>query len=43
MCGVFVSRDDVERMLEAGILGGRRFELIEGELIDKTGQKPPHI
>jgi Uma2 family endonuclease len=37
------SRGDVERMLEAGILEGRRFELIEGELIDKMGQKPPHI
>jgi Uma2 family endonuclease len=37
------SRGDVERMLHAGILEGRRFELIEGELIDKMGQKPPHI
>jgi hypothetical protein len=37
------SRGDVERMLEAGILEGRRFELTEGELIDKMGQKPPHI
>jgi Uma2 family endonuclease len=37
------SRGDVERMLDAGILEGRRFELIEGELIDKMGQKPPHI
>jgi len=36
------SRCDVERMLEAGILEGRRFELIEGELIDKMGQNPPH-
>ncbi len=37
------SRSDVDRMLEAGLLEGKRFELIDGELIDKMGQKPPHI
>jgi Uma2 family endonuclease len=37
------SRNDVERMLDAGLLNDRRFELIEGELIDKMGQNPPHI
>jgi Uma2 family endonuclease len=36
------SRNDVERILDAGLLRDRRFELIEGELIDKMGQKPPH-
>lgn len=36
------SRSDVQRMLEAGLFDGRRFELIEGELIDKMGQNPPH-
>jgi Uma2 family endonuclease len=30
-------------MLDAGLLNDRRFELIEGELIDKMGQNPPHI
>lgn len=36
------SRSDVDRMLEAGLLEGKRFELIEGELTDKVGQNPPH-
>ena len=26
----------------AGLLAGTRFELIEGEVFDKTGQDPPH-
>ena len=34
------SRSDVDRMLEAGLLEGKRFELIDGELIDKMGLKP---
>jgi Uma2 family endonuclease len=29
-------------MLDAGVFEGQRFELIDGELIDKVGQKPPH-
>ena len=29
-------------MMEAGLLAGQRFELIEGDLIDKMGQNPPH-
>jgi len=37
------TRKDVERMLEAGVLEGRRFELIEGELVEKMGQNPLHI
>ena len=28
--------------MEAGLLAGPRFELIEGDLIDKMGQNPPH-
>ncbi len=28
--------------MEAGLLAGQRFELIEGDLIDKMGQDPPH-
>jgi len=29
-------------MLDAGVFQGQRFELIDGDLIDKMGQKPPH-
>ncbi len=29
-------------MLHSGIFAGQRFELIDGELIDKIGQKPAH-
>ena len=29
-------------MLDAGLFAGQRFELIDGDLIDKMGQKPPH-
>ena len=29
-------------MLEAGFFTGERFELIDGDLIDKMGQNPPH-
>ena len=36
------TRREVERMLEFGIVDGQRCELIKGELIDKTGQNPPH-
>ena len=36
------TREEVQRMLEAGVFGGQRFELIDGELIDKMGQNPPH-
>jgi Uma2 family endonuclease len=36
------TRSEVERMLDSGIFAGQRFELIDGELIDKMGQKPPH-
>jgi hypothetical protein len=33
---------EVERMLHAGLFEGQRFELIDGELIDKMGQDAPH-
>ncbi len=36
------TRREVEAMLDAGVFEGQRFELIDGDLIDKMGQKPPH-
>jgi Uma2 family endonuclease len=36
------TRSEVDQMLDTGIFAGQRFELIDGELIDKMGQKPPH-
>jgi Uma2 family endonuclease len=36
------TRSEVEQMLEAGLFAGQRFELIDGDLIDKMGQNPPH-
>jgi Uma2 family endonuclease len=36
------TRLEVERMLDAGLFSGQRFELIDGDLIDKMGQNPPH-
>ncbi len=36
------TRDEVYRMMDAGVFEGQRFELIDGELIVKMGQKPPH-
>ena len=36
------TRSEVEQMLDAGMFAGQRFELIDGDLIDKTGQNPPH-
>lgn len=36
------TRQEVERMAEAGFFDGQRYELIDGDLIDKMGQKPPH-
>jgi hypothetical protein len=29
-------------MIDAGLFAGQRYELIDGDLIDKRGQKPPH-
>lgn len=36
------TRSDVDRMLQAGLFSGLRYELIQGDLIDKIGQNPPH-
>ncbi len=36
------TRAEVEQMDDSGLFAGQRFELIEGDLIDKMGQKPPH-
>jgi hypothetical protein len=36
------TRAEVEQMQEAGLFAGQRFELIDGDLIDKVGQNPPH-
>lgn len=36
------TRIEVDRMQELGIFDGQRCELIDGELIDKMGQNPPH-
>ena len=36
------TRREVDRMQELGFFEDQRCELIEGELIDKMGQNPPH-
>jgi Uma2 family endonuclease len=36
------TRDEVEQMIELGLFPGQRLELIDGDLIDKMGQLPPH-
>jgi Uma2 family endonuclease len=36
------TREEVDRLTEAGFFDGRRYELIDGDLIDKMGQNPPH-
>lgn len=36
------TREEVERLTESGVFAGQRFELIDGDLIDKMGQKPAH-
>jgi len=38
-----LTADEVEQMEEAGLFEDSRFELIDGELIDKMGRKPPHL
>lgn len=37
------TRTEMERLTELGAFDGQRWELIEGDLFDKMGQKPPHI
>jgi Uma2 family endonuclease len=36
------TREEVDRMLDQGYFIGQRYELIDGELIDKMGQNAPH-
>src|SRR5438445_220248 len=36
------TREDLDRLMEAGVFEGQRYELIGGDLIDKMGQNPPH-
>ena len=36
------TRSEVQRMMDSGLFDGQRYELIEGDLIDKMGQHPPH-
>jgi Uma2 family endonuclease len=36
------TREEINRLLETDIFAGQRFELIDGELIDKMGQGPRH-
>jgi Uma2 family endonuclease len=36
------TREEVERLTDEGFFDGQRFELIDGDLIDKMGQNPPH-
>ena len=36
------TRADVEKMLDSGLFHGQSFELVNGDLIDKIGQKPSH-
>jgi Uma2 family endonuclease len=36
------TRSEVDQMGRAGLFAGQRFELIDGDLIDKMGQNPPH-
>ena len=36
------TRDEVHQLLDLGFFAGQRYELIDGDLIDKMGQKRPH-
>ena len=36
------TRAEVDRMTDAGVFAGQRYELIEGDLLNKMGQNPPH-
>jgi Uma2 family endonuclease len=36
------TRAEVERLTALGAFEGQRYELIDGDLIDKMGQNPPH-
>jgi hypothetical protein len=36
------TRDEVNRLIDTGFFVGQRFELIDGNLVDKMGQNPQH-
>jgi Uma2 family endonuclease len=36
------TREEVDRLTDLGFFDGCRYELIDGDLIDKMGQNPPH-
>ncbi|MBI4905892.1 MAG: Uma2 family endonuclease [Acidobacteria bacterium] len=36
------TREETRSLEDLGLFEGKRYELIEGELINKIGQKPPH-
>ena len=36
------TREEVEHLITTGFFEGQRYELIDGELLDKMGQNPPH-
>jgi Uma2 family endonuclease len=36
------TRQEVERLSETGLFDGQRYELIDGDLVDKMGQNPAH-
>jgi Uma2 family endonuclease len=38
-----LTRKHVYTLLDAGLLGDARYDLIDGELIQKMPQKPPHV
>ncbi len=38
-----LTRKHVYVLLDAGLLGDARYDLIDGELIQKMSQKPPHV
>src|SRR5580658_1932354 len=37
------TREEVDRLAETGVFEGQRYELIDGDLVDKMGQNPPHV
>jgi Uma2 family endonuclease len=37
------TREEVDRLAETEVFAGQRYELIDGDLIDKRGQNPPHV
>jgi Uma2 family endonuclease len=36
------TRTEVDHLIDSGFFLGQRYELIDGDLIDKMGQSPPH-